>query len=229
MVIQRVESGIPGLDKMIEGGFVKNSTNLIAGNAGTGKTIFGCQYILQGLKIGENGVYVTLEQTKEDILEDVGRFGWDILFRKYIDQNKFMLYSTFPTSIKKLEETSFDIIKRINAKRFVLDSLTVASLGWEQTTDTSKIRRDVFDMMTTLKKLGVTSLLLTEIPESENKSLSRFGFEEFLADGVITLNYLEYSSGGAPRSLIVRKMRRTDHGNDVYPMAITKNGIVIKS
>ena len=229
MPIVRVESGITGLDKLIEGGFVKGSTNLVAGNTGTGKTIFGCQFLLQGLKIGENGVYLTLEENKEDILEDISRFGWDIPFKKYIGQNKFILYDTFPTSIKKLEEYTFDLIKKINAKRFVLDSLTVASLGWEETKDTSKIRRDIFDFMSTLKKLGVTSLLLTEIAENEAKTLSRLGFEEFLVDGVIVLSYLEYAASGTPRSLMIRKMRRTNHGTDIYPLTFTNGGLKIST
>lgn len=228
MAIERVESGIPGLDKLIEGGFVKNSTNLVAGGTGTGKTIFGCQYILHGLKKGENGVYVTLEQSKEDILEDMSRFGWDTALNKYVEEKKLILYPAFPASIKKLGETVFDLIKKVNAKRFVLDSLSIAEFGWEQTTDTSKIRREVFDLITTLKRLGVTSLLLTEIPETESKALSRFGFEEFLADAVVVMHYLEYAAGGTPRSLIIRKMRRTDHGTDVYPLMIGKIGISIK-
>ena len=228
MVVERVESGIPGLDKIIEGGFVKNSINLVAGTTGTGKTIFGCQYILEGLKKGETGVYVTLEQPPEDILADISRFGWDVLFKKYIDQNKLILYNTFPTSVQKLGESIFDLVRKINAKRLVLDSLSIATAGWEETADTSKIRRNVFEAMTTLKKVGVTTLLLTEIPEDKAKALSRFGFEEFVADSVIILHYLEYAAGGTPRSVIVRKMRRTDHGTDIYPLEITNKGIIIK-
>jgi len=228
MVVERVESGIPGLDKVMEGGFVKNSVNLLAGTTGTGKTIFGCQYILKGLQKGENGVYVTLEQPPEDILADIGRFGWDLLFKKYIDQKKLVLYTTYPTSIQKLGESIFDLVKKTNAKRLVLDSLSIASAGWEESADISKIRRNVFDMMNMLKKLGVTSLLLTEIPEDKVKALSRFGFEEFVADAVIILNYLEFTSGSTPRSLIVRKMRRTKHGTDVYPLDISNTGLAIK-
>ena len=227
MVIERVESGIPGLDKVIEGGFVKNSTNLVAGTTGTGKTIFGCQYILKGLQKGENGVYITLEQSTEDILADIGRFGWDVLFKKYIDQKKMILYSTYPTSIQKLGESIFDIVKRINAKRLVLDSLSIATAGWEESTETSKIRRNVFDMMIMLKKLDITSILLTEIPEDKVKALSRFGFEEFVADAVIILNYFEYAGGGTPRSLRVRKMRRTSHGTDTYPLVFTNEGLKV--
>lgn len=229
MVIERVESGIPGLDKLIEGGFVKNSINLLAGTTGTGKTIFGCQYLLKGLQKGENGVYITLEQPPEDILADIGRFGWDVLFKKYIDQKKLVLYTTYPTSVQKLGETIFDIVKKTNAKRLVLDSLSIATAGWEESADISKIRRNVFDMMTMLKKVDVTSLLLTEIPEDKAKALSRFGFEEFVADSVIIVNYLEYAAGGTPRSLIVRKMRRTSHGTDIYPLVFTNEGLKVSA
>jgi KaiC/GvpD/RAD55 family RecA-like ATPase len=229
MVIERVESGIPGLDKLIEGGFVKNSINLLAGTTGTGKTIFGCQYLLKGLQKGENGVYITLEQSTEDILADIGRFGWDVMFKKYIDQKKLVLYSTYPTSIEKLGGSIFDLVKKINAKRLVLDSLSIATAGWEESADISKIRRNVFDMMTMLKRLGITSLLLTEIPEDKVKALSRFGFEEFLADSVIIVNYLEYAAGGTPRSLIVRKMRRTSHGTDIYPLVFTNEGLKVSA
>ena len=76
-MVERVSSGITGLDKHMEGGFVKNSINLISGATGTGKTIFGLQYILDGLQKGENGVYISLEQEPEDIFADVAIFGWD--------------------------------------------------------------------------------------------------------------------------------------------------------
>lgn len=229
MVIERVESGIPGLDKLMEGGFVKGSVNLLAGTAGTGKTIFCCQYILQGLRNGENAVYITLEEGKEDILEDVSVFGWDAELARHISQNRLKMESTLPTSIKKLGELILDLIERVDAKRFVLDSLSVASMGWEETADVSKIRREVFELMIALKKHGVTSLLITEIPESENKALSKFGFEEFVADSVIILHYLEYAAAGTPRSLMIRKMRRTTHKTDIFPIEIGKDGIKVLS
>ena len=71
------------------------------------------------------------------------------------------------------------------------------------------------------------ALLVSEIPE-DMKTLSRFGVEEFVVDSVIILNYLEYASGELNRSLIIRKMRRTNHGKDIYPMEITRNGLAIR-
>ncbi len=225
----RVESGILGLDKLIEGGFVRNSINLIAGQTGTGKTIFSMQYLLHGLRKGENGLYLSLEQTVDDIMNDMAKFGWDAEFKKYMQQGKFVIVAQEPTGIKELQDATLSNIKKINAKRFALDSLSIATMGWKVSSmDVGKIRSEIFTYMKTLKNTGVTVLLIAEIPEAETKALSRFGFEEFLVDGVIILHYLEYAAGGTPRSLLVRKMRRTSHGTDIYPIEIGKNGISLK-
>lgn len=227
MAIERVKSGIPGLDKLTEGGFVKGSVNLVAGTTGTGKTIFCCQYLLDGLRKGENGVYLTLEQSKDEILRDVSVFGWDEEFREFINQNKLKMEFTFPTSIKKLGEFVLDMIEKINAKRFVLDSLSVATMGWEVSSDISKIRREVFELMVALKKRGVTSLLITEVPETDVKALSKFGFEEFVSDGIVKLYYI--GIGGEDfMHLEIRKMRRTKHARGLYPMNFTKNGLTVE-
>lgn len=228
--MKRISSGIPGLDKLIGGGFIEGSVNMIAGRTGTGKTIFGVQFLLHGLRNGENGVYLSLEEEKEEIMKDVENFGWDKELEKYVKQGKLIITYLPPTSIKELREVTFNLIRRVNAKRFVLDSLSVATMAWKESTlDIGKLRSEIFGYIKMLKGSGATSLLITEIPETEPKALSRFGFEEFLADGIIILHYLEYAVGESPRSLIIRKMRRTSHGTDIYPFSITKEGIRVIS
>ena len=227
--VDRVPTGIEGLDEIIEGGLVRGSTYLVAGQTGTGKSIFSMQYLLHGLETGENGLYVTLEQTVDEILSDMSKFGWEEKLRKYMQEGKLAIVSTIPTSIKDIQELILTHAKRIGAKRLVLDSLSVATVSWKiSSMDIGKVRGEIFDLMRSLETTGLTSILITEIPEGELKKLSRFGFEEFIADGVIILHYLEYAAGGTPRSLIVRKMRRTNHGTDIYPIEITKNGLVVK-
>lgn len=229
MPIDRVDSGIPGLDKLIEGGFVKNSVNLVAGQTGTGKTLFCMQHILNGLKKGENGVYITLEQKEDEILDDVSRFGWDTEFKKYAQTGKFLLAPLEPTGIRELTTATVNYIKKVNAKRFVLDSLSIATMGWKTgEMDLTKIRAEVFAYMKSLKSLGVTSLLITEIPETDTRALSRFGFEEFLADGVVVLSLLNVG-GDMFSNLQVRKMRRTSHKKEHYPYEITNNGLKLLS
>ena len=226
MVEYRIQSGILGLDPLMEGGFVKGSTNLLAGQTGTGKTIFGIQYLLFGLREGESCVYISLEQSVEDIFSDMDKFGWRDELLSYISKGKLIIHYQHPSSISELKDITNNLVKRINAKRFVLDSLSIASMGWKESSlDVGKIRASLFDYIMSLKRFGTTSLLITEIQESDIKSLSRLGIEEFIVDGVIVLHYLEYAAGGTPRSLIIRKMRRTAHGSDVYPLDISNDGI----
>ena len=220
-MIERVSSGISGLDKLIQGGFVKNSVNLLSGSTGTGKTIFALQYIWQGLQKGENGVYISLEQEPEDIFSDVEYFEWD--FKEYIKKGKCIIEYLSSWQLEELPLIVLDKINEIKANRFVLDTLSLVCSELEPT----RIRTEISEFLRKLKHSGATSLLTCEIPE-ESKSISTFGVEEFLVDGVILLNYLEFVVGGSPRSLIVRKMRRTNHGSDVYPIEITKDGMVLR-
>ncbi len=217
----RVSSGIPGLDELIEGGFVKNSINLVSGATGTGKSIFGLQYIWHGLQNGENGVYISLEQEPENIFDDVRGFGWR--FDQYIEEKKCIIEYLPSWKLEELPVVVTEKINEIKAKRFVLDTLTLVA----SRLDKIAIRAEISEFLSQLKKSDVTSLLLSEIPEG-TKTLSRFGIEEFLADSIVILHYLEFAAGGVPRSLTIRKMRRTNHGTDIYPLSITKNGLVIK-
>jgi KaiC/GvpD/RAD55 family RecA-like ATPase len=220
-MVERVTSGIIGLDKHMEGGFVKNSVNLVSGSTGTGKSIFGLQYIWHGLQKGENGVYISLEQEPEDISADVKMFGWD--FSEYIDQKKCVIEFLSTWNLEELPIIVMDRIKEIQAKRFVLDSITLVCSELEP----ERMRSEISEFMNKLKHSGATSLLVCEIPET-SKALSTFGVEEYLVDGIIVLNYLEFVAGGSPRSLLIRKMRRTKHGSDIYPFQITKKGIELK-
>jgi KaiC/GvpD/RAD55 family RecA-like ATPase len=215
---ERISSGIPGLDKLIQGGFIKGSVNLISGPTGTGKSIFGLQYLWHGLQNGENGVYISLEQEPIDIFGDVKDFGWN--FTPYI-KNKKCIMEYLP--IWRLEDLTISVLEKIrsiNAKRFVLDTLSLVCSKLEE----EQIRSEITEFLKDLRRSGATSLLLSEIAEG-SKGLSMFGIEEFIADGIIILHYLESVSGLSPRSLIIRKMRRTNHGTDVYPLEINKKGI----
>lgn len=226
---ERIPTGIPGLDKLIEGGLIKGSTYLIAGQTGTGKSIFTMQYLIEGLKRGETCVYLSLEQKIDELMGDMMKFEWGALLKKYYDTGKLILVSVEPTNMKDLQDASLTYISKVKANRFVLDSLTVAALGWKiSSMDTGKIRSEVFSYLRSVETTGVTSMLIAEISENDIKSLSSFGFEEFLVDGVIVLNYLDYAAGGTPRSLMIRKMRRTNHGTDIYPFEISKSGISVK-
>ena len=220
-VFERVPSGIPGLDKLIEGGFVKGSTNLISGGAGTGKTIFSVQFILEGLKRGENCMFITLEQRPEDIIGDVKRFGWDL--EKYIKNKKLILEYQDPFQVTDITSPLLDKIQQHNIQRVAIDSTAVFGMYYK---DPFEIRKQLFKLLTGLKEIGVTSVLTSELPE-EYTTLAKFGVEEFIVDGLIVLHFLGIGEKNY-HSLQIRKMRRTDHAKDVFPMEISDKGIVIR-
>ena len=139
--LERIESGIHGLDPLIDGGFVKGSTNLVAGMTGTCKTIFSMRFLWHGLKQGEPGVYVSLEQNTGDILGEAAAFGFD--FDPYIKKKKCIFTDELPSNYAKLEKNIFDKIMKVSAKRFVLDSLSVVGMGSEDPEQASKVRRDL--------------------------------------------------------------------------------------
>jgi len=221
-MIKRIPSGISGLDGLIEKGLIQNSTYLVTGETGTGKTIFGAQFIWHGLQKGERGVYISMEESPREIKEDVSRFGWD--FEKYEKKGILKIAYHDPAQVDKLGSVLQSEIMGIKANRLVIDSMAAMGLALD---NKSLIRRRIASIVSAIKRHeNCTALIITEIPEG-SKLLSRFGVEEFVVDGIIVLNYMSMGTDTS-RSLMVRKMRRTDHGKDVYPMDISNSGIKIK-
>jgi KaiC/GvpD/RAD55 family RecA-like ATPase len=224
--IERTTTGIPGLDDAIEGGYVKGSSVLITGGTGTGKTTFCAQYLWEGLKKGEPGVYITLEEDPEDIRADVKRYGFD--FTQYEKNGTFKFVYQNPFEVSDITSTVVDAINSVNAKRVVLDPISLIGMYMK---DPAVLRKRLFAIIMMLKRTGVTSLATSEILDDDIGervgSLSRDGVTEFVADGVIILNLFGIGEG-ISRTILVRKMRRTKHETDVLPMEIGKNGVVVK-
>lgn len=234
-VDMRVKTGIYGLDVLIEGGFPEESTILLSGMPGTGKTIFCLQYIYKGLELGENGIYITLEEKPEELRREAKRFSWDL--KKYENQKKLVIFDASarvglpPTEkyfiedldIENLLNKIYDISLEIKAKRLVIDSLPPL---FEKEED---IRSKIHKIGRILNEIDCTSIIVSETLE-ENR-FSRFGVEEFIARGLITLHLEEIQSRlrmkECRRSIFVRKMRETKHKVRRYPFYIDENGINI--
>ncbi|MFH1228818.1 MAG: ATPase domain-containing protein [Candidatus Aenigmatarchaeota archaeon] len=218
---ERISSGIPGLDKLIEGGFFRGSTVLVSGAAGTGKTIFCSQYLWEGLKSGENCMFITLEEKPDDIIGDVKRFGWD--FAKYIKDRKLTLEYQDPFQITDISSPLLDKIREYKVQRVAIDSTALFGMYYK---DAFEVRKQLFKLLSGLKEIGVTSVLTSEVPDG-SKALTRFGVEEFVTDGLIMFDYDILRPN--PLQLIVRKMRRTKHYRKSVVMEITDKGINLKS
>ncbi len=225
MEIERVATGVPGLDELIEGGLPKGRIVLITGTAGSGKTTLGMQFLYNGItRFEENGLFVTLEEEVADVVKDMSRYGWEL--EHLIDQKKLAIVQSpipFELSEGKVSlDSLLDNVHRhamaVDAKRIVFDS--VASLGLPYD-DPVALRRDVLRLGALLRELGCTTLLLTEMLEGETK-VTRYGTEQFVAHGVISLHVTP-----TYRAIQVVKMRGTNHDMGIHRLRIIETGLVI--
>src|SRR5947208_10902391 len=194
---------IPGLDKLLTGGLPKNRTILLSGGPGTGKTILSSQFLVNGiLDYEETGVYVSLDENKQHVFEEMLDFGWDF---QDLENNKKLIFLEaspiryLPAEIKvgKLTvvrkefsmATLIDMIKtsvrEIGAKRIVVDPVTTLVFQYEGLVAQ---RNALVELMEALADTGATCLITTELrrPGFERT----LDYEEYLAHGVILLQQL---------------------------------------
>jgi len=231
---ERVKSGIPGLDEILHGGIPKRNVVLLSGGPGTGKSIFGQQFLYYGLENGESGVLVALEEHPAQIRINMSKFGWYV--KKYEDKGLFAIVDAFTGGIGEyakrekyvvraiddvhsLIDTMRTAIKDLDAKRVVIDSVTTLYI-----TKPAVARSVVMSLKRVLAGLGCTSILVSQVSVTE-RGFGGPGVEH-AADGIIRLDLDEFD-GELKRSLIVWKMRGTSHSMMRHPFEITDKGIVI--
>lgn len=218
----RIPTGVPGLDELIEGGFVNSSVVLVSGGAGTGKTLLCSQYLWEGLQNGENALFVTLEEEPEEIKKDAKEFGWD--FDKYEEKNQFRIIYLNPFKDSGgFTDRIRSEIDHIDADRVVIDSTSVMGMYDD---NSGRIRERLYTLVRMLRRKGVTSIVTSEIPRNEGDRVSRYGVEEFVSDAVIILHYMGIGAG-IYRNIEIPKIRKTNQKKGTYPMMIDENGVQI--
>ncbi len=226
-MLSRVRTGIEGVDELVNGGFPRGQTILVTGVAGTGKSTFAMQYIYRGAKVyDEPGIYVSLEESIPSIRRNSAAYGWDV--EALEKDQRISLVEVSPAvggQIRRIEPADvFSIVqdhwRRMNAKRIVIDPITVFGM---QTDSAMQLRQDLIRFSSLLKQLEATALFVTEIPE-DSQALSRYGVEEFIADGVVVLYYSRVG-GLRVRGIEIRKMRGTSHKEGIFPIKIGDTGL----
>jgi len=220
--LERISTGISGLDDLIEGGIPKGSTVLVAGNPGTGKTILTAHFLYEGLIKNENAIYVSFSESKEQFYDNTERL--EMNFKKLERQNKFSfldLSSVTNAGIQDALEEVLATIKETNAKRIVVDSFS-AILQSFQTLNEARIALHVV-LGKMLRAEGVTNMLISEVPMGSNKIGS--GIEEFVADGIIKL---EHGNDNAfPIKIKIIKMRGTAINRESHVCVIRNRGMIV--
>lgn len=233
-----VRSGIPGLDDILGGGFIRGSCLLLHGGPGSGKTTFAIQFLHNGIvKSNEPGVFVTLCENPNEIRRNMLSFGWNL--EKLEKQKSLVIVDARPVtfteegyivpndSLFKGEGIPFSHISKlisqtvaeIGAKRLVLDSITVLTSQYESI---AYVRQGLLGLVQVLSSLDCTSLLLAEGGAEATQIL----LEMAVVQGVIEL-YFNRKGSSMARALQVLKLRGQKHSPDIYHMEIADKGIVV--
>ncbi len=206
--MDRVKTGIEGLDELLCGGFLQGDAILVAGAPGSGKTSLGMQFLYNGItKYQENGLFITFEEFPQRIYRDASNYGWD--FRALEEQGKLKVLFTSPEvlqqDIVRDQGLVNEMIAEIGARRVVVDS--VSHLQDTSGHDHGRFREAVYGLANALKRESLTAMLLRELREAEAVGTSP---EEFVADGLIVLTR-SYVGNSHMRFIEVLKSRGTPH------------------
>jgi circadian clock protein KaiC len=231
--IEKLPTGIPGFDHIAYGGLPKGRSTLIAGTSGSAKTVFACQFLVEGIRQhGESGVFVTFEESPDDIRSNMLGLGWDIAQWEREGKWNFLDASRQPgdeyvvggqfdlTALLARVENS---VRTSNAQRVSLDSVG-ALLG--QFNDPALVRNELLRIVASLKAMQVTSVMTAE-RINDRVGLARFGVEEFAADNVVTLRNNQEDERRR-RTIEILKFRGAMHAKGEFPFTVASGkGIVV--
>ena len=225
IIKEKISTGIPELDKLISGGFIAESINLVEGGSGSGKSILAMQYLLEGLRKGESTMYVTFEEKKENFYKNMKKLGWDL--EKEEKSKKFIFLEYSPEKIKMMLDEGGGAIEslvlRNKVKRIVIDSITSFSLLYDNLLEKRGANIGFFDI---IRKWKCTTLFTVQYDPSTTKKKD-ISLLEFEVDGIILL-YFEKINNRRKRSLEIIKMRGTEHSTDMHSFTIN-HGIKINT
>jgi circadian clock protein KaiC len=227
--LKKCPTGIQGLDEITGGGLPQGRPTLVCGSAGCGKTVLAMEFLLRGaLQYNEPGVFMCFEETAEDLTKNFSSLGFDL---KDLVARKKLAIDYVRIEPSEIEETgAFDLeglfvrlelaIKSVKAKRVVLDTVEGLFAGFS---NEAILRAELRRLFIWLKEKGVTAIITGEQGE---KTLTRYGLEEYVADCVITLAHGSTEQIATRRMRIV-KYRGSFHGTNDYPFLIDEQGISI--
>jgi circadian clock protein KaiC len=222
---KRLSIGIPELDEMLGGGIPEGDSLLIAGSSGTGKSLLATQFIAAGIREGQSGIVAVFEERPEEYVARANTFGLD--FDMSIkDGNLEVIYlRPLDLSVDETMQEILDAIKKMGAKRLVIDSLA----GFEMALAPgfrADFRESLYRMIFSLTGIGVTVLSTVEMEESFTELLFSTYSISFLTDDIIRLRYVEID-GQLRKLMMVVKMRGGAHSRDIHEYEITSEGVII--
>ena len=221
--MERVKTGIDGLDELLKGGIPYKRHSAVYGGPGAGKTTFCFEYLYRGAKNGENGIYISLEETPEDLIENVSSAFSELTdIPQLVEEGKLKVVKPDKLNLESIAELLEESISEEDVKRAVIDSATMVKMSFKEDSD---YRETIFEFFSLLRNLDITALMTVE---AAGQDLARMGFEieHFVMDGIINLYNLGHGEK-IIKAVEIYKMRGTDHVRERVPFKITPAGLKI--
>ena len=222
---KRLSIGVPELDEMLGGGIPEGDSLLIAGSSGTGKSLLATQFIAAGIREGQPGIVAVFEERPEEYAARASAFGLHLDTAIEEGSLKIIYLRPLDLSVDETMQEILDAIKKMGAKRLVIDSLA----GFEMALAPgfrADFRESLYRMIFSLTGIGVTILSTVEMEESFTELLFSSYSISFLTDDIIRLRYVEID-GQLCKVLMVVKMRRGAHSKDIRQYDISSQGVVL--
>src|SRR6202167_3147839 len=230
--LEKVPTGILGLDQITGGGLPRGRVTLVAGSAGAGKTLLGLNFLVAGARqYGEPGVILTFEESAAKVALNVRSLGFDLDELQRSGMLVVLAFTVDPSEIVIAGEFDFqplfaileDAIKQVGAKRVLLDTIEVIFGAFG---DEAIVRSELIRLVRWLDDRGITAILTGERGDRGDGSLTRHGIEEYVTDCVIVLDH-RVTAEISTRRLRVVKYRGSAHGTNEYPFLISARGFVV--
>src|SRR4029079_2858118 len=226
--LAKVATGIDGFDEITGGGLPQGRPTLVCGGPGCGKTLFALQFLVHGATRGENGVFVTFEESEEDLLTNAASLGYDVpdliarkrLALEYIRVERSEIEETGEYDLEALFIRLDHALRTVRARRIVLDTIESLFAGLS---NAGILRAELRRLFAWLKERGITAVITGE---RGIDTLTRQGLEEYVSDCVIFLDH-RVSEQISTRRLRVVKYRGSSHGTNEYPFLIDRHGIAV--
>lgn len=215
--------GIAGLDELLGGGVPRHSTTVIQGATGTGKTLLGLQFLLEGVRRGERGVLFSLEETPAQLRGIAQGLGWDLAALEADGQLTIRYASPVELSTDRYLFEARNDLARLGARRAVFDSLSTMALS---VASERRFKEMVYAIVKHLRLAGVTTVMTSESPQLLGTAQLAGDGVSFIADNVILTRYVEMD-GRIDRAISVLKARGLEHGSELRSMNIARGGIEV--
>jgi circadian clock protein KaiC len=226
--LAKVATGIDGFDEITGGGLPQGRPTLVCGGPGCGKTLFALQFLVHGAAHGESGVFVTFEETEEDLLKNAASLGYDVpglierkrLALEYIRVERSEIEETGEYDLEGLFIRLDHALRTVRARRIALDTIESLFAGLS---NAGVLRAELRRLFAWLKERGITAVITGE---RGTDTLTRQGLEEYVSDCVIVLDH-RVTDQISTRRLRVVKYRGSSHGTNEYPFLIDRRGLAV--